>query len=580
MQHARREAEDGERFLEFRLDYLDQPSQGFRAIQGFPDAVSRRYDSGHLPAAPESWQVQRQRRGADPNSRIGDRCRRQRQWISRSKARKRSAPRPRTCAPRTCFVLSYHNFETTPNLDPVLRRMLKISADAYKIVTTARKPSDIQRVLGLAKSNPRVPLVLLAMGEVGFPVRILSTALGRALHLRGAEFGSRHGGRAGQRTDPAQSLPHRALHASGQGLRRDRRPGRPFDLARRPQSRLPGQAHGRRLPSVPRQAGAPEGLHAAGRETAGGGIQRHHPAQAENPALSGQCRSPGAADRRREHGVAQGGTLARHQHRRRRRHRTAWPKRLRLAKSSVLLVGNGGAARGAAFALVDAGAKLAIVGRNPDRVRALAKICDAEPLLREQMNGRYFDAVVHATPLGMHPHTEECFFAEAIPGRPGLRHGLQPDRDRCSSGVPGSSARKWYRASRCSWSRRRSSSRSGPASRRPARPWRRRHWKRSALRPHNRHVFERDPPPACHGAGGRRRGIGSRDDDSSRARRRPRRRAGADAQECRSRSPKSLFPRPSIRPSPFEPEPWPKPSTTSRFSSRASRELNSAAPAE
>ena len=46
----------------------------------------------------------------------------------------------------------------------------------------------------------------------------------------------------------------------------------------------------------------------------------------------------------------------------------------------MLLVGNGGAARGAAFALVDAGAKLAIVGRNPDRVRALAKICDAEPL--------------------------------------------------------------------------------------------------------------------------------------------------------------------------------------------------------
>ncbi len=56
--------------------------------------------------------------------------------------------------------------------------MLKITADAYKIVTTARKPSDIQRVLGVAKSNPRTPLVLLAMGEVGFPARVLSTAFG------------------------------------------------------------------------------------------------------------------------------------------------------------------------------------------------------------------------------------------------------------------------------------------------------------------------------------------------------------------------------------------------------------------
>jgi len=43
-------------------------------------------------------------------------------------------------------------------------------------------------------------------------------------------------------------------------------------------------------------------------------------------------------------------------------------KRVKLAKSSVLLVGNGGAARGAAFALVDAGARLSITGRNPDAI--------------------------------------------------------------------------------------------------------------------------------------------------------------------------------------------------------------------
>ena len=48
-------------------------------------------------------------------------------------------------------------------------------------------------------------------------------------------------------------------------------------------------------------------------------------------------------------------------------------RHLRLSKSSVLLVGNGGAARGAAFALVDSGVRLSIVGRNPDRVRSLAK---------------------------------------------------------------------------------------------------------------------------------------------------------------------------------------------------------------
>ena len=35
--------------------------------------------------------------------------------------------------------------------------------------------------------------------------------------------------------------------------------------------------------------------------------------------------------------------------------------------------------------------------------------------MREQLTGRKFDAVVHATPLGMFPRTEGCFFPDAIP---------------------------------------------------------------------------------------------------------------------------------------------------------------------
>jgi 3-dehydroquinate dehydratase/shikimate dehydrogenase len=90
-------------------------------------------------------------------------------------------------------------------------------------------------------------------------------------------------------------------------------------------------------------------------------------------------------------------------------------RKLRLPRSTILLVGNGGAARSAAYALMESGAKVSIVGRNPDRVRSLAKACGAEPLLRDQLNTRKFDAVVHATPLGMYPHSEGCFFPDAIP---------------------------------------------------------------------------------------------------------------------------------------------------------------------
>jgi len=90
-------------------------------------------------------------------------------------------------------------------------------------------------------------------------------------------------------------------------------------------------------------------------------------------------------------------------------------KRVKLNRSTILLVGNGGAARGAAFALADAGAKVMITGRNADRVRAFAKMCGAEPIMREQLNGKKFDALVHATPIGMFPHVNECFFDGKLP---------------------------------------------------------------------------------------------------------------------------------------------------------------------
>jgi len=92
-------------------------------------------------------------------------------------------------------------------------------------------------------------------------------------------------------------------------------------------------------------------------------------------------------------------------------------KRLRLGKSSVLVVGNGGAARGAAYALAAAGANLAITGRNIDRVRVLARATGAELLTKEQAEARMFDVLIHATPLGMMPRTNQCFFEGKIPAK-------------------------------------------------------------------------------------------------------------------------------------------------------------------
>jgi 3-dehydroquinate dehydratase/shikimate dehydrogenase len=87
-----------------------------------------------------------------------------------------------------------------------------------------------------------------------------------------------------------------------------------------------------------------------------------------------------------------------------------------VSKATVLIAGNGGAARSAACALSDLGATIAITGRNPDRVRAFARSMGAENLTLDQACSRHFDVVVNATSVGMWPSVKECLFPNDIPG--------------------------------------------------------------------------------------------------------------------------------------------------------------------
>ena len=78
-------------------------------------------------------------------------------------------------------------------------------------------------------------------------------------------------------------------------------------------------------------------------------------------------------------------------------------RRLPLSSSSVLLLGAGGAARAAAFALARAGSAVTIWARRKQRARALARAVGAETIDRREIARRRFDAIVNCTPVGMHP---------------------------------------------------------------------------------------------------------------------------------------------------------------------------------
>jgi len=81
-------------------------------------------------------------------------------------------------------------------------------------------------------------------------------------------------------------------------------------------------------------------------------------------------------------------------------------KRLRLAGSRVLVLGAGGAARAAAYALRAEGAEVMISARREPVARRLASGVSARVIPWGENDGLDVDIVINATPVGMSPHIE------------------------------------------------------------------------------------------------------------------------------------------------------------------------------
>jgi len=83
----------------------------------------------------------------------------------------------------------------------------------------------------------------------------------------------------------------------------------------------------------------------------------------------------------------------------------ALEKKLSLPKSRVLILGAGGAARAAAFALSRARAGVYICARRENAARELARAVGGEAIARRDLRTQSFDAILNATPIGMYPHS-------------------------------------------------------------------------------------------------------------------------------------------------------------------------------
>jgi len=413
LEQAKREAESGESFLEFRLDYLSDPARGAEAIADFLEqyhnvtvlATCRRHQNhGKFNGSIEDQlrilelAIKRGARAVDVE-------------IETAELTQQRCAELRTQA---FLIVSWHHWETTPPLDPVIRRMRKVPADVYKVVSTARKPTDVGRILAAARLSPEIPLVTLAMGEVGFPSRVVSTALGSVFtyaapaHVQGTAAGQVN----------ARQL--RSVYRIDKFTKAAKIYGVVADPVRHSVS---PQVHNRAFQSrridavyVPLLVTANQlrdfFQFATELPLAGFSVTIPHkrrmmryldqvdPLARRIGAVNTVWRKAGRWRGTNTDAEAVSGPLS---------------KIMPLAKASALIFGNGGAARGAACALMDAGTRVSITGRNPDRVRALARQVSAEALLEDQVRDRKFDIVINATPIGMWPHGEETPFKDRIP---------------------------------------------------------------------------------------------------------------------------------------------------------------------
>jgi 3-dehydroquinate dehydratase/shikimate dehydrogenase len=297
-------------------------------------------------------------------------------------------------------LLSIHDFERTPDLPRSMNPPPRGGVDAVKIAAEARSIQDSVRMLRLARNSRN--FVAVPMGEAGLPARILALREGSALAYAPVAAA----------TAPGQVSLNEMKHLyRAHALTRRTRVygviGDPIGHSLSPLLHNTGFAERRidavYLPFLVRQLGD---FLAAVSEFGIRGFSVTIPHKQtilkhlrECEALAADIgavntvvvRSDGSLAGRNTDYV---GVLR------------ALEKKLRIKGSRALIFGAGGSARAAAFALSRAGAIVAICARREKAAKELARAVGGEVIPRRALRTEFFDAILNATPVGMHPHDQ------------------------------------------------------------------------------------------------------------------------------------------------------------------------------
>ncbi len=296
------------------------------------------------------------------------------------------------------ILLSLHDFRRMPARLPSSSHAARAQTDARKIAATARSYSDSLRLVQLARRSP--DLVAVPMGEVGLPARVLALREGSALayapigaatapgqvslkdlkHLYRAHKLTRDTRVFGVIGDPVGHSLSPLLHNTG------------FIARNLDAVYLPFLVKDLRdfLKAVPEFGIRGFSVTIPHKQSILKHLQECEPLAAEIGAVN-------TVVVRRDGSLIGSNTdyigILR-----------ALEKKLRLQGTRVLIFGAGGVARAAAFALVEAGAQVGICARREKAAQELAKAVGGEVVPRRALKTETFDAILNASPVGMHPH--------------------------------------------------------------------------------------------------------------------------------------------------------------------------------
>jgi len=306
------------------------------------------------------------------------------------------------------LILSQHDFAGTPeDLETLAAGLVARKPAVAKLVTTARGPADVLRVLRLLDEHARgsVRLAAHTMGPAGFPGRILAARFGSAIVYGAARCGA--AGAPGQPTLRALVDDYR-LDRDVTGARVLLLLGGKLghSVSPRMMNRVLADA-GIDALYVPWEGADPARMLAAFPEIGAIGAAVTIPLKETIvPLLDGL--DPAAArigavntvyltrDGLRGANTDAGGAL------------DAIGKELPdLEGLRALVLGAGGAARALVFGLVDAGARVTIVNRTAARAEALARESGATAAALDAVDPAAIDLLVNTTPVGQWPEVEE-----------------------------------------------------------------------------------------------------------------------------------------------------------------------------